>query len=67
MRISQDSRRAATEIVKKYDRYLLAENMANQDEWSVTETIALIIEKHTGGTPAYLSEALNSGDGTYKP
>lgn len=58
---------AATEIFEKYERYLGAENMGNQDRDCCIQTISEIVEKHCGGTPAFMSEALNSGDGTYKP
>lgn len=60
-------KRAATEVYKKYERYLGAPNMGNQDEDCCIQTIAEIIKRHCGGTPEFLSEALNSGDGTYKP
>lgn len=67
MIISKQSRDAAAEIVSQYEDYLCSELFGNQDKWCVTETIAMIIEKHTSGEPAWLSEALNSGDGVYRP
>ena len=58
---------AALEIFKKYERYLGAEYMGNQDKDCCIQTISAIIAKHFGGTPEWLSEALNSGDGSYRP
>ena len=65
--VSDDSRAAATEIFDRYEHWLGNEAHANQDRWSCIETMAMIIEKHTGGTPSWLSETLNSGDGVYRP
>ena len=38
-----------------------------KDVENAQNDIAEIIEKHTGGPPEYLTEALNSGDGVYRP
>lgn len=65
--ISDDERAAATEVFDRYEIWLGGENHGNQDRWSCIETIALIIHKHTGGTPQWLSQALNEGDGVYRP
>jgi len=59
--------KAAEEIVGKYGKWLCSEKHGNQDEDCLISTIALIIKKHCGGLPLDIQEALNSGDGTYKP
>ena len=64
---SKEANDAATEIYRKYERYLGAEHMGNQDESCCIQTIAEIISKHCDGPPAFLTEALNSGDGLYRP
>lgn len=65
--VTEEDRAATTEIFDRYEIWLGDERHGNQDRWSRIETIALIIHKHTGGTPKWLSEALNSGDGVYRP
>lgn len=67
MKPSKATQEAAVEIYSKYERYLGAEHMGNQDEDCCIHTIADIISRHLDGPPAYLVEALNSGDGTYRP
>lgn len=59
--------KAAAEIFDRYKTWLGGEAHGNQDEWSCVQTITLIIKKHCGGAPGWLSEALNSGDGVYRP
>lgn len=65
--ISREANDAAIEIYREYERYLGAEHMGNQDEDCCIRNMAEIISKHCGGPPAFLTEALNSGDGTYRP
>jgi len=67
MKPSKQSVKAAEAIWKKYERYLGAVNVANQDMTCCVQTIAEIISAHCDGAPEYLSEALNSGDGVYRP
>ena len=55
--------RAAAEEIKKY----IYENGVITLGNFHLEKIAEIIEKHTGGPPEHITEALNSGDGVYRP
>ena len=57
---------AATEIFDRYETWLGSERHGNQDRGSCIETIALIIKKHDR-LPDFIIEALNSGDGVYRP
>ena len=62
-----DIEAAAAEIWTKYERYLGAPNMGNQDKDCCVQTIAEIINRHCGGQPTWLNAALNEGDGVYRP
>lgn len=57
---------AAIEIFERYETYLGGERHGNQDRESCVTTIALIIKKHDR-LPEFIAEALNSGDGSYRP
>jgi len=67
MRPSKQAEKAAQDIWNKYARYLEAPHMGNQSESACKQTIAEIISRHCDGEPAWLNEALNSGDGVYRP
>lgn len=65
--VTKQEKQAAEEIFDRYEVWLGGERHGNQDRECCIETIALIIHKHTGGPPEWLSQALNEGDGAYRP
>ena len=60
------SRAAAEEILQFFIKPLPIKPSRKAQEQDIKK-VAEIIEKHTGGPPEYLTEALNSGDGVYRP
>ena len=48
IKVSEQSKAAAAEIFQRYEIWLGGERHGNQDRESCIETLALIVEKHTG-------------------
>lgn len=59
--------RAAEAIIKRYRKWLIDEGQANQDYDCCLTEIAEIVSMHCDVIPDHIAEALNSGNGTYKP
>lgn len=65
--IYQHNLDAAAEIFDRYKIWLGDPYHGNQDRDCCIKTIALIIRKHEPGLPDSIQQALNSGDGSYRP